>query len=85
MDDRRAQFLTTVGDVCVAAGLADIPVELALSDGTHLRGTPSPQPATPGQPSVGDTGYASLLRINGEVTQLERIVGLAIRSPSPNG
>lgn len=81
MDDRRAHFLTMLGDACVAAGSADIPVELTLEGGTHLLGTPSPQPASEGNPPVDETGYASLLRINGATTRLEEIVEFTIRTP----
>jgi hypothetical protein len=81
MDDRRAHFLTMLGDVCVAAGLASIPVEFLLSDGRRVAGTPSPQPANGGSPSVEDTGYSSLLLIDGASTQLENVVEFLIRTP----
>ena len=42
MDDRRAHFLTMLGDACAAAGVAGITVELLLSDGRRLTGVPSP-------------------------------------------
>ena len=81
MDDRRAHFLTMLGDACVAAGLANIPVELMLSDGTRMLGTPSPQPASSVSPPVNDTGYSSLLLIDGASARLEDIVGFLIRTP----
>jgi hypothetical protein len=81
MDDRRAHFLTMLGDACVAAGLASIPVELLLSDGTRLAGTPSPQLARGDGAPVDDTGYSSLLLIDGASTQLEKVVEFVIRTP----
>lgn len=79
MDDRRAHFLTMLGDACVAAGLASIPVELVLNDGKRMVGTPSPQFAE--DPPVAETGYSSLLLINGASTRLQDVVQFAIRTP----
>jgi len=80
MDDRRAHFLTMLGDACSAAGLANIRVELLLSDGRRMAGTPSPQPADGRHPPVHETGYSSLL-INGGSAELEDVVEFVIRSP----
>lgn len=80
MDDRRAHFLTMLGDACVAAGLASMPVELLLSDGSRVSGTPSPRPAD-GSPAVDDTGYSSLLLIDGASTQMEDVVEFVVRTP----
>jgi hypothetical protein len=41
MDDRRAQFLLICEDICHAAFLADIPIELTTRDGRRLRGIPT--------------------------------------------
>jgi hypothetical protein len=79
MDDRRAHFLTMLGDACAAAGLAGIPVELALRDGTRMAGTPWPQ-LDDGHP-VDETGFTSALLIDGASTRLEDVVEFVIRSP----
>jgi hypothetical protein len=81
MDDRRAHFLTMLGDACVAAGLASIPVEVLLSDGSRIIGTPSPRPTSAESPQVDETGYSSLLLINGASTEVEDVVEFVIRSP----
>ncbi len=81
MDDRRAHFLTMLGDACASAGLADIPVELVLSDGRRVAGTPSPQPTNSETTPVAETGYASPLLIDGASTELEDVVAFEIRSP----
>ncbi len=81
MNDRRAHFLTMLGDACVAASLASIPVEVLLSDGSRITGTPSPQPASAASPPGDETGYSSLLLINGVSAEVEDVVGFAIRSP----
>jgi hypothetical protein len=80
MDDRRAHFLTMLGDACTAAGVAAISVELVLSDGTRMSGTPSPQLANGAEP-VADTGYSSLLLIDGLSTRLEDVVEFIVRTP----
>lgn len=81
MDDRRAHFVTMIGDVCLAAGLAHIPVELLMRDGARVYGTPSPVVADLEHPPLGETGYASRLTIDGVETFLEDVVEFLIRSP----
>lgn len=79
MDDRRAHFLTMLGDACAAAALAGFEVELGLVDGTRLSGMPSAQPTT--EDRVGETGYASRLRVNGVDMPVENVTEYTIRSP----
>jgi len=81
MNDRRAHFLTMLGDVCVAAGLGSMRVELLLSDGSRLAGTPSPHPATEGGSPTDETGYSSTLLIDGASAQLEDVVEFVVRTP----
>jgi hypothetical protein len=81
MDDRRAHFLTMLGDACVSAGLASIPVEVTLHDGTRLAGTPSAQLAKSGTPAISDTGYSGELLIDGVSAQLDDVVEFVIRTP----
>ena len=81
MDDRRAHFLTMLGDVCIGAGLASISVEFVLSDGTRVSGTPSAQVADDDTQHANDSGYASLVHVNGDAAQLEDVVELVIRTP----
>lgn len=81
MDDRRAHFLTMLGDACVGAGLASIPVEVLLRDGRRIVGTPSPQLADDGSAPVDEIGYANLLLIDGVSTQLEDVVEFVVRAP----
>lgn len=70
-----------LGDACVAAGLAGIPVELRLRDGTRMAGTPSPQFARGEDQPVYETGYSNLLLIDGASAQLEDVVEFVIRTP----
>ncbi len=81
MDDRRAHFLTTVGDACTAAGLANISVELTLANGTRAVGIPSPRPAEPDGDGLDQTGYADRLLIDGRAVELHEVVQLSIHRP----
>ena len=81
MDDRRAHFLTMLGDVCVAAGLGSMRVELLLSDGSRLVGTPSPHPATEGGSPTDETGDRIRRWIDGVSAQVEDVVEFLVRTP----
>jgi hypothetical protein len=81
IDDRRAHFLTMLGDVCTAAGLASISVEILLTDGSRMAGTPSPQPSAGTSARMGETGYAQRLFIDGSSAQMEEVVEFVVRSP----
>jgi len=81
MDDRREHFLTMLGDACVAAGVAGIPVELLLRDGRRMSGTPSARMANDGRQPLGETGYSSLLLIDGATAKLDEVVEFVIRTP----
>jgi hypothetical protein len=82
MDDRRAHFLTMLGDACVAAGLARLTVEILLNDGRRLRGTPLPQPADDGTGGgFEETGYSRRLLIDGGSAEVEDVVEFVVRMP----
>ena len=84
MDDRHAQFLIIVGDACLAASLADLPVELLLADGTQLRGVPSRLAPNGGEDEVDDTGYEAGFLIGDAPVRLDAVVGCAVRvQPAP--
>lgn len=81
VDDRRAHFLTMLGDTCLAAGVASIHVEVLLRDGRRMGGMPSSLPASEESVTVNETGYSSLLVIGGDSLELEDVVEFVIRSP----
>lgn len=81
MDDRRAHFLTMLGDTCAAASLAGISVELALGDGRRVTGTPSAQaPEGAGEPAE-ETGYSGTLLIDGASARLDDVVEFSVHAP----
>ena len=81
MDDRRAHFLTMIGDMCAAAGVANITVEVMLADGTTASGVPSPRFSGNADSTLRETGYSNLLRLDDEWIHLETVVGFVVRTP----
>ena len=81
VDDRRAHFMTMIGDACVAARLADIPVELLLTDGSTVRGIPAVDPAADFEDAADETGYTSRLRVDGTDVALGDVAEFLIRRP----
>ncbi len=82
MDDRRAHFLTMLGDTCASAGLASLPIGLVLIDGRRVSGTPSPQPTVDeAADALEQTGYANRLLIDDESVAIDEVIEFAVRSP----
>jgi hypothetical protein len=82
MHDSYAQFLITVGDVCTAAELARLHVEVLIVDGSRVCGVPaSLGPADQGE-RVNETGYPRTFRIDDALVNLDDIVECALRAPA---
>lgn len=69
------------GDTCVAAGLANLEIEIMLANGTTASGVPSPRSSQSSGGEVDDTGYARLLLVDGHRIDLEDVVGFSVRTP----
>lgn len=82
MDDRRAQFLIAVGDLCTAAGLAGLHVQVRLrtEHGGGARGIPHPG-ADSGGPQADDTGYGRMFAVADRIIDLEDVEECTIYSP----
>lgn len=82
MDDRRAQFLITIGDMCLAANLAGLVVRVRSRDGSEgaARGVPYLREGVAGE-AVDDTGYRRSLIVNDRLVDLEEIVECTICAP----
>jgi hypothetical protein len=79
MDDRRAQYLLICEDICHAAFLADIQVELTTCDGRRLRGIPT----LPGS-GVGKRRSRSaeiVIDLDEQRVALEAIVRVSVAAP----
>jgi hypothetical protein len=85
VDDRRAQFVIAIGDLCTAAALASLEVDVRLSDGSSLHGVPSrPRPES-GREELDDTGYANGLQIGDRVVALADVVCCGLSVPAGAG
>jgi hypothetical protein len=80
IDDRMAQYLIAIGDVCSAAERASLEVSLVTAAGTTVVGVPYPHEATRGN-ELDDTGYARTFRVNDALVNLDEIVALTVRAP----
>lgn len=73
MDDRRAEFLILVGDICLTAARARLPVELEHLYGARTRGVPTYVNPARGAEEVGHTGYGNTIRIDDATINLRDI------------
>lgn len=77
-DDQRAHFLIMLGDLCGAAELARLPVEVSTDDGRVFRGIPDLPAAADPADAYDDTGYVGELRIDGETVSLSSVVAFGV-------
>ena len=80
LDDHHAQFLIIVGDACLAASLAGLPVDLQLADGTQHTGVPSCLSPTEGDNEFDGTGYAPGFLIGGDPVRLDAVIACTVRT-----
>jgi hypothetical protein len=81
MDDRQAQFLILVGDVCLYAAIADLSVSVKLADGSQRSGVPTGVSPTAGRDEVDHTGYADVIEIADQEVSLRSIVECTFCQP----
>ncbi|HLI60523.1 MAG TPA: hypothetical protein VKV21_12760 [Solirubrobacteraceae bacterium] len=85
MDDQHAQFLIAVGDLCAAAGLAGLEVQVQPREdgGPAVRGVPSEPSSSPAaRDQVDDIGYRRTLAVGDRIIDLESIVACTIYAPA---
>jgi hypothetical protein len=82
MDDRRAQFLITIGDMCLAANLAGLVVRVRSRDGSEgaARGVPYLREGIAGE-AAGGIGHPRILMVDGRLVDPEEIVECTICAP----
>ena len=68
-----------LGDMCAAASLARLSVEVITEDGKRVTGVPSPHTPVDGD-EVDHTGYANELLIDGQSVRLDTIVEITVRT-----
>jgi hypothetical protein len=81
MDERYEQFLIATGDMCAAASLAKLVVEVRTASGQQIQGVPSSVRSTEGRDEVDDTGYGRWFQIGGTVMRLDEIVKCSLSAP----
>jgi hypothetical protein len=80
MDDRRAQFLIIVGEVCGDARLAGLAVEVVMDDHRHVHGVPGAL-VPPGTGQLDDTGLPTELVVGDEAVPLASVTEIRVRAP----
>jgi hypothetical protein len=83
MDERLEHFLISVGDMCAAAALARLDIEVVTGGRMRVRGVPSSPRPVDGDDEVGDSGFARTFRIADHLIAFEDIVSCTIHSPNP--
>ena len=82
MDERHEQFIIAVGDVCAAAQLGGLEVEICLRDGVTARGVPgSVRSASSDADEVDASGYSRTFRVARRLVALDEIVECTIHAP----
>jgi hypothetical protein len=82
MDDRRAQFLISIAQLCQSAELASLQVELLSSDGSRMRGIPVSARYGEAVGQLGDAGPRPIFWIDDHVIDLSETVECTIRYSS---
>jgi hypothetical protein len=82
MRDDQAQFFIAVADLCAAASLAGVQIEVLTGSGRRISGVPSAAPAARRHGEELDhTGYAGIMVINDVVVDLADIQRCSIFAP----
>jgi hypothetical protein len=82
MDDRYAQFLIAVGDLCAVAAIAGLSVETCTADGARTVGVPGSILRTQGGGQVEHSGYARTFRLDDQYVNLDEIVQCTVWAPT---
>ena len=84
MDDRHAQFLILIGELCLAAANGKLPVTFETTDGSRLIGIPEISTSPGGDDEVDDTGLAGTIHVDGRPMRLQDILRCTITAPAPS-
>ena len=82
LDDSHAQFLIAVGDLCVAAELAGLRVDVVTGGGRRIGGIPASLRGAEGGEQVNETGYTRTFRVNDALVNLDDILECAVHAPT---
>ena len=81
IEDARAQFVIAIGDLCAAAEVGSLVVELLTEAGERSAGVPA-WVERPGEPeSIDEPPYAQLFMVSDRLVDLDDVVACTIRVP----
>jgi hypothetical protein len=81
LDDSHAQFLIAVGDLCAAAELAGLRVEVLIGGGQRIGGIPASLRRAERGGQVNETGYTRTFRVSDALVNLDDILECAVHAP----
>jgi hypothetical protein len=81
VDDRVAQFLVSVGNLCADAHVGGLTVRLVLEKGEQVVGVAAPPPESEGSDELDTTGYVDCVWIGGVAVALSEVVEATIHRP----
>jgi hypothetical protein len=85
LTDPHAQFLIAVGDLCAAAELAGLRVEVVLGGGRRVGGIPGSLRRAERGEELNETGHQRTFRVNDALVNLEDILECVVHAPTQLG
>jgi hypothetical protein len=82
LEDSHAQFLIAVGDLCAAAELAGLRVEVLIGGGRRIGGIPASLRGAPRGKLLSETGYTRTFRVDDALVNLDDILECAVHAPT---
>jgi hypothetical protein len=85
MDDRYAEYVIAVGQLCAAAELAKFRLEVLTTTGRVVTGLVGAPRTAAGDDELDHTGLQRAVRIDGALVNLDEIVRCTVHPPQPTG
>jgi hypothetical protein len=85
MDDRYSEFMIAIGQLCAAAELASLNLEVVTTDGQVVIGLVGAPRTAEGAGELDHTGLQRTVRIDGALVNLDEIVRCTLHRPQVFG
>jgi hypothetical protein len=85
MDDRFAEYVIAVGQLCAAAELAKFRLEVLTTTGQVVTGLAGAPRTASGDQELDHTGLRRTVRIDGALVNLDEIAQCTVHSPATTG
>jgi hypothetical protein len=82
MDDRSAEYVIAVGQLCAAAELANFRLEVLTTTGRVVTGLAGAPRTAAGDQELDHTGLRRTVRIDGALVNLDEITRCTVHSPA---